>query len=565
MCIRSVGFGLLAGLWLFAVGGCQKSSPSEGSATPETKQASAPKAAAPETIAKLHWLGKKRLEGETNAAFFMSIWDLPESAKLEAQTLDKLAVAIARSLSNTTNAVDITNSAAAASVRPLLEDLLNEESYLELRGGSNDLAELGLAIRLNEDRADAWRTNLPKVFEGVVSSAPTGSPIDNHGWRLDLENPKSKTTNHLALARVGTWTVVSLCPATFMGGVPPAGGLLADFSARIQGNQAPFAAPATNFWLETEFDLGRIADAFGCNWSFPAGLPKVSLTMIGDGLNVRTRGELAFPQPLGLEFEPWNIPTNLVHNPLMSFTAINGIGPWIGSLPFWQNLKVESAPNQFYLWGLGGAAIQTYFAAPLKGSSNTVFALSGSLLDSCNRWLTTNKIGEFGRAADLNGLTWKGIPFIDPFLKEVKLQRCGFVYGGLGPESSLTNPAPEALILEITAHTNLFCYNWEITGPRIQACIYNSQAVRLIARKAQLPNGTSMGWLKALSLKLGNCGTELTASDPTHISFVRKSSFGLTAAELLFLVDWLESPSFPRGVHTFVAPPPPPPPTGVGH
>src|SRR6516165_9585401 len=102
MCIRSVGCGLLAGLWLIAVGGCRKSSSSEASAGTETVSAQ-PKSLAPETVARVHWLGKKQLEGETNAAFFMSIWDLPESTKLEAQTLDKLALALPRLVYGTTN------------------------------------------------------------------------------------------------------------------------------------------------------------------------------------------------------------------------------------------------------------------------------------------------------------------------------------------------------------------------------------------------------------------------------------------------------------------------------
>src|SRR3974390_2011612 len=130
MFIRSVGFGLLAGLWLLAGTGCQKSSPSDAAPTHET-QVVPSKPAVDNTIARLHWLGKKRLEGETNAIFFMSIWDLPESAKLEAQTLDKLALSIAGSLATGTNPAATTNSTTIAIIRPLLEDLVKEESYLE--------------------------------------------------------------------------------------------------------------------------------------------------------------------------------------------------------------------------------------------------------------------------------------------------------------------------------------------------------------------------------------------------------------------------------------------------
>ena len=42
-------------------------------------------------VARIHWLGKKKLASDRTAARLMTIWNLPESANLEAQTLDKLA------------------------------------------------------------------------------------------------------------------------------------------------------------------------------------------------------------------------------------------------------------------------------------------------------------------------------------------------------------------------------------------------------------------------------------------------------------------------------------------
>lgn len=72
----------LALAWLLMValgGGCKKSAPARVSAPPET-------------VARVHWLGKQRLAADTNAASVMEIWNLAESRKLEAQTLDKLAL-----------------------------------------------------------------------------------------------------------------------------------------------------------------------------------------------------------------------------------------------------------------------------------------------------------------------------------------------------------------------------------------------------------------------------------------------------------------------------------------
>src|ERR1043166_7566659 len=82
---RSISFGLLACVAAAICGGCKKSEPP------------APPSAAPaaDLVARVHWLGKKRLAAEPNAAYFMTLWNLPESAALEAQTLDRLARALA--------------------------------------------------------------------------------------------------------------------------------------------------------------------------------------------------------------------------------------------------------------------------------------------------------------------------------------------------------------------------------------------------------------------------------------------------------------------------------------
>jgi hypothetical protein len=63
----------------------------------------------------------------------------------------------------------------------------------------------------------------------------------------------------------------------------------------------------------------------------------------------------------------------------------------------------------------------------------------------------------------------------------------------------------------------------------------------------------------ALSPHLGNSTTEVHLASPTQLSFVRTSTVGFTGFELEFVADWLESPDFPRGLHTLNAPAPLPP------
>ena len=77
------------------------------------------------------------------------------------------------------------------------------------------------------------------------------------------------------------------------------------------------------------------------------------------------------------------------------------------------------------------------------------------------------------------------------------------------------------------------------------------------------PDNAGLAWLVALLPRLTNsvAVTSIELSSPTRLSFARSSALGFTGAELQVLADWLESLQFPRGLHTFTAPPPPPPET----
>ena len=90
MRMKYLGLGLLAALILPLGGGCNKSaSDTEAKQKAESRNQKSP------TLARVHWLGKDRIAAETNAARFLSLWNLPESARLEMQTLDKVAVLLA--------------------------------------------------------------------------------------------------------------------------------------------------------------------------------------------------------------------------------------------------------------------------------------------------------------------------------------------------------------------------------------------------------------------------------------------------------------------------------------
>ena len=111
-------------------------------------------------------MGKRQLTSETNAAGFLKIWAQLESVRLEAEALDKLALAPWRIWLGNTNAT-LTNSPASL-LRPLLDDVIQQESYFEVRREATNLpAEFAFAVHLDPQRAALWRSNLTTVLESV--------------------------------------------------------------------------------------------------------------------------------------------------------------------------------------------------------------------------------------------------------------------------------------------------------------------------------------------------------------------------------------------------------------
>jgi hypothetical protein len=523
---------------MFTLGcGCGKTDSAPSTVADPAASSSPPTAIAAEAGASIHWLGLKRLAAETNATTFVELWKLPESERLVAQTLDKLATAPWRLLKEGT----ATNDAPVALLRPLLEDLVQEESYLHVRTPANDDSwEAIFAIRLNVERADTWRTNLKAALESLTSglSDPTKT-----GWRL---------TNHttpklIELSRSGEWTLVSMADEQNR--------LLAETLAQVEQGGTPYLPRTTNFWLTLMVDLPRLARASAAASASESNLPRIAVSMIGDGANVLTRGELHYQKPLGIELDAWNVPTNLVHEPLISFTAIRGIKPWLSSQELWKNLGMGESPNQLYLWGLGATPFQTYFALPSASASNQVFKLSNWMLNQGNLWLTANAIGNFVKLPEENGVAWSGVPFMRPTLKSVGSGDLAFLHGSFFPAAGSNRPMPVELLYSIQSRTNLVAYDWEITAPRFDGWTGVGQSLRISLGRGRMPaDSAGITWLRAIKPRLGNSTTGLLMTGPDELLLVRNSSVGLTALELHLLADWLESPHFPKGLHTLFAP-----------
>jgi len=617
MRINSLGSGLLATLILATGGGCKKSPGEAGNPqSPTNVQPSSISHQPPATLARVHWLGKKRIADQKTSAYFMSLWDMPEAARLESETLDKLALALTgeRPLAAThqvsaggsqaaaTNPAPIrpspvtpvTNQTAeaanprpqatnqppapllsvvhhpqASKLRPLLDDLVRQECYLEIQQATNQPGELALAVRLDAPRAELWASNLTAVLGSITGAESLPAAASRQAWRL----PLTPCPCRLDLARAGDWTLLGLSAET--------NSLLAEMSHRTRSDQAPFparasasslqldpttrkvhtapASPAENDLLfDVDVDLVGVSRALSLDWRLPASWPRIEAAWTGQGDRIRASGKLSFPNPLDLQFEPWNFPTNLIREPLASFTAVRGVRPWLAAQKWLQHFQIQPVPDQLCAWASGSTPLQTFAATPMTNATSLLETVGPSIATELNPWVSSNAFGAVEYSKKPASLAWSGIPMFTPTIESVVAPGGTFLLGRVGAEPATGGkPAPPALFAQL-APADLVYYDWEITRAKLAHWVYISQTARLAFVLPQLePDSAALAFLLAVAPKLSNTGTKVIQDSPATLSFVRTSQLGFTAVELHLLADWLESPAFPRGLHSLLAPKPP--------
>lgn len=508
--------------------GCGKSSPAPESAsrTPAPSEL-----ISADTALRIHWQGKGNISAARNTTNLLKLLDLPETLKLQSQTLDKLSAAPWRML------LGQTNNAEAGFLRPLLDDLVAQECYFEIRRPADDLSSPGqtvLAVHLSADHVNVWQSNITKVMQALGGNPSASS--EPAGWFLK----SNSGSNFVEFARAGEWVLLSAAPTH--------SALLDETIARINNRHTPVMASSTNAFLEGFIDFVRLNNLPPSNT-----VPKVSFKLEADGEGVVTTGELQFSNGAGLKLETWDIPTNWISASSVTITAIRGLAPFLRSSKAWENFNAGPPPDQCFTWATSESPMQTYFAAPMPSASNAVAEISEFALRKQGPFWLTNVLAGFKKSENSDGLSWNGFPFIAPFLHSAGSDGHTFLLAGFLNIDIPAGPPPEGVIDGILSKTNLVYYDRELSGIRIEQWIQLGQALRFISGAAQFPaDSASFQWIKAVSSHLGTCNTEITQIAPGKFLFVRKSDLGLSAIELHALADWLESPEFPQGTYSLL-------------
>jgi len=478
---------------------------------------------ADDLIARIHFAGAATVAANTNAVAFTNLWCTPEARVLRDQTLDKLARAPAAWFRQK---IPAGAGDGAAQLRPLLDDFLSAEWFLQVRDATNGSPEYALAIHLAPGRAALWETNLENVLQ-----AWTGMAVEKRadGWRLKKHRPPDA----IQFTRTGDWVVFGLGQDSLP---------LTDEWVR-QAAAAKRPAPADNeAWFAADLDWPRLAQWFPS--ANPLDLPETQWRVAARELNLRWDGKLLFSSPRDLNLETWRIPTNQIHMPLISFTAIRGFAPWLEKQDWIQPYQLYPVPNQILTWAMLGLPLQTFVALPRPDALQSIAALKYKL--SANPGWRNNFVLPLTMNATNNRISFTGLPFVAPDIEARHEPASDFLFGEVFPNTpGSRKPLPPELYAQLS-QTNLVYFDWEVTGERLKRLPQLTQLALMVTGHKQLDARSAAGkWLASLILQNQTAVTEVLQTSPTELTFKRKAPAGFTAIELTALANWLEATNFP--------------------
>ena len=448
----------------------------------------------PDLIAQIHFAGAQKISAAKNSAAFTNEFCSTEALALRAHVADKVSAWLAGWLQKNAGAAGV----AADQLRPLFDDLQVAEWFLEARAAAGAKPELAVAIRLEAGRAKLWQANWKQIFPSA------------------------------GFNQAGGWSYFS----SDAGATKPADALAKKISA---GDAA---------WLALDVNWPRLAQ-----W-WPKlkelGLPETQLAVTAPDENLRIAGKFFFPENLAQDLPAWQVPTNLIHAPVVSFTAARGFSRWLQAQSWLQDYQVSPAPNELFVWALPQIPYQTFVALPFPNSADALEQARVHLQTKIDGQKTAgNSLMPFTLEKRNDEVAIAGAPFASPFLRATRELAGQFLLAGAFPNTPRGKPLPPELSNRLLDSSLVF-YHWEITAERMPQVLNLSQLALLLTSHRQLDgNSATMKWMQKTTPKLGNTVTEITRTGPAEMSFIRKSPGIFTAMEMFALGCWLESPTFP--------------------
>ncbi len=489
-------------------------------------------------LLRSHFAGTDKLATDTNSAALRRLWSIPESQSFRGEILRKLARTSAGKLKKYLAHPNLDESVPVFAA--FFAEVSRHESYLEVREVAGKVQTFCAFALPDADKAQ-WENRLSKLFVGAergkkksVSEAPKSK------WEIAF--PASPAI--VRCERLGRWLIVSW-GAQGVTQKP-------DFVSRL-GSEVGTGGFRGNEWLEAEVDWPRLSKWVPVDSAFlkPARLQITLSSRAGD---IREVARATYPFAVASKPTRWNVPTSLIRDPLVGFSAAQNISPFVNLPAKLSQAGLNPFTNQVYAWSLSTAPFQSFILARTPDASNELRRLSKTLPAAFNPVLAQKKAGTLEWDSNRFAILWKGLSILTPFLRAQTDTNSGnYLSFGLFPEISSTNPAPADLVGQIAGRTNLLYYDWEITQARMGHWRVLSK-MPFLAAPFETPQGTNEQsrlllatetWLSAITPLLGNTITEVTVTSNKEIGATRRSPIGFTAMELVALARWINSPWFP--------------------
>ncbi len=471
-----------------------------------------------------HFAGSAALKS-TSATNAQAVLGLPIQRELANQTLDHLAAVPQKLLGGKTPAGATDRSDV---FRALLDDLLAAESVGAVTP-DGERWNLALAVRLDAVRARFWMNNLNEVASGwKLGSVKDVKNGGASGWEIE----RDQAPRHIQVLHAKDWVLLAAGSEA---------GQLDAWLDAIEKNGRPVKA-APDELLDAEGDLAMLKKFLPVPVSRPA---LAHLTVTPQDEYLRHELTLDFESPLHWKAQPWRIPAGLIHDPVISFTAAQGISDVLREFKGVSGLGLNPLPEQYIGWAMSEFPFQTYFAMPYDHATSALKQIA----PHATTLIETNFPDFPGRiewVTNRSEIVWKGLPFIVPALQPVQTNRDEYILGSIFPLSRSRKPVPPELFQQVVGRKDLVYYDWEITQARVINWQQYYQLYDIIQKQPlATTNSLQTRWLKSVAPFLGNTVTEATVTGPSQIKVVRKSHLGLTGFELVTLARWLDRPEFP--------------------
>jgi hypothetical protein len=481
-------------------------------------------------LARYHFIGTSHLTAK-NYDQLHKILNQQTAVEYREFVLNRFAREIANGLS--ANSID-----SAAGVRPLLDDLIANESV----GVFGEAPSFVIAVHLPKTRVNAWMQAVPKLSNALHAQQRAEWVLVARGDSLKAAEDK----------------------------------MVSD----IERTGRPGSA-LKDALLEANIDWPRLSNIPAIA-AFPLKPAVLDVKVSPKGEHLRTEIHAHYPQAIPWKSQPWKLPTETIRDPLVSFTAGQDAAAFMKQSVLAERIGENPFTNQFFIWANLSIPFETSALFPIKNAQRHLQSLGRELPSKFNSELEKNYEGKLTWVEKTNQLVWHGLPILVPYVKSIHEKAGEFLLAGTFVLAPGGPAAPADLWAQFKGRSDLVYYDWEFTGPRLAQWRMVTPLLPMFPMRRtndvawnQSKHASAMHtpiaivdhWLSGLIPLLsptkqnqgnGNVITQVTRNSAYDYTVVRSSQLGFTGIELTMLSHWLANtppPEVPRDAAQIPLPP----------